>query len=138
MDVIHEELATILLGPIVLLINQHAGVGVTATRGCGTGIAGVRTLVADPVDVVGEGLDVVVNVGVEVRASLPVKTAALNHVEEMRNNAGFDDALAVFIEVNAPGIAGAFGEQFENVFGGMITPDAGIQACALAVRRAGF
>src|SRR5882672_6403074 len=98
----------------------------------------MRTFVADPMDVIGEGLDVVVNVRIEMRASLSFKAAALNHVKEMRDDTGFDDALAVFVEVDAPRIAGAFGEQFERVLGWMITPDTGVQAGAFAVWRAGF
>src|SRR5712672_1872904 len=98
----------------------------------------MRTFVADPMDVIGEGLDVFINVRIEMGAGLAFETAALNHVEEMRNDAGFDDALAVFVKVDAPGIAGAFGEQFENVFGGMITPDTRVEAGAFAVWRAGF
>src|SRR5689334_11520235 len=89
-------------------------------------------------DVVSEGLYVVIDVGIEMRAGLSFETAALNHVAEMRDDAGFNDALAVFVEINSPGIAGAFGKQFEDVFGGMIPPNAGVEARALAIGRAGF
>src|SRR5437667_2403993 len=56
----------------------------------------------------------------------------------MRNDAGLDETLAVLIEIYAPGIAGAFPEDLENVFGGMIAPYAGIDTGALLVGRAGF
>src|SRR4051812_2680600 len=56
----------------------------------------------------------------------------------MRDHAGFDVALAVFVEVNAPWVARPFGEKFKYAASGMITPDAGIDARAFAVGRAGF
>ena len=138
MNVVHEELAAIFFGPIVALINHQAGVRMAAARGAGAAVAGVRPLIAGPMNMIGNGFDVVVNVRIEMRAGLALVTAALNHVEQMRNDAGFDDALAVLVEIDAPRIAGAFGKQFEHMLGRMITPDAGVDARAFAVRRAGL
>jgi len=91
----------------------------------------MRTFVAGPVNVVGNGLDVVIDVRIEMRAGLAMVARTLNDVEQMRDNTGFNEALAVFIEINAPGIARAFGEKLEAVFGGVIAPDAGVEgACA--------
>src|SRR5256885_235623 len=61
-------------------------------------------------------------IDVEMLAALPLETPALNHVPEVRNHAGLDETLAVFVEVNAPRIARAFCKHFEDVFGGMIPP----------------
>src|SRR5260370_31689293 len=44
----------------------------------------------------------------------------------------------MLIEIYARGIAGAFPEDLENVFGGMIAPNPGVDAGALLVGRAGF
>ena len=54
----------------------------------------------------------------------------------MRDDAGFDEGLAVLVEVEAPGVAGAVGEDLEDVPGRMIAPDAGVDRHALVVRRA--
>src|ERR1043166_5447741 len=73
-----------------------------------------------------------------MRAALPRVARALNHVEEMRNDARLDEALAVLVEVHAPRIARAFGENFELMLRGMITPHRGIDPLALCFRRAGL
>src|SRR5262249_37659236 len=49
-----------------------------------------------------------------------------------------DERLAVFVEVQAPGIAGAVGEDLEFVPGWMIAPDAGVDRHAILVGRAGL
>src|SRR5262245_3172867 len=88
-------------------------------------------------NVIGDRLDVVVDVGVEMRSGLAGEPAALNHVEQMGNNAGFDNALAILVKIDAPRIAGALGEDFEFMSHGMIPPNARVDASALAVWRAG-
>src|ERR1043165_5428068 len=88
--------------------------------------------------VVGDRFDFVVGIWVERIARLTFITATLDHVEEMRDHARFDLALAKFVKVNSPRIACAFGKKFEDVASGMITPDAGVDACAFALGRAGL
>src|SRR5437588_13107494 len=105
----------------------------TAARRSGARIGSVRSLVANPMDMIRDGFDVLVSVGVEMGAGLALKTSALNHVEQMRDDAGFDEALAIFVEINSPGVAGAFAKKLKNVFGGMIARHAGVDARALAV-----
>ena len=68
--------------------------------------------------------------------SLALDARYLDHVPEMRYDAHLGEELAVFVEVNAPGIAAALGEHFEHVPGGVIAPDARIHPLALAFRRA--
>ena len=82
---------------------------------------------------VGDRLDVVVGVGVEVLARLPLVTAALGDVVEVRDDAGGDDHLPVLVEVDAPGVARAVGEDLEDVPGRMVPPDAGVDRRALVV-----
>ena len=77
---------------------------------------------------VGDRLDVVVGVGIEVLPGLPLIPAALNHVIQVRNHAGGEEGLAVVVEIDAPGIAGAVGEDFEFVPRRVIAPDAGVDA----------
>ena len=62
--------------------------------------------VAHIVQVVGNRLDVLKRVGVEVLAPLPVIAAPLDHVPQMRNHAGGNEGLALVVEVHAPRIAG--------------------------------
>src|SRR5688572_6240724 len=89
-------------------------------------------------NMVGDGFDIVVNVRIEVRTRLPMITPALDHVEQMRNDTGLNETLASLVKVDSPGIAGAFGKYFEDFFGGMITPYAGIDASPFAVGRSRF
>ena len=62
MDVVHEKLAAIFRGPVVTLINHQARVRVAAAHRAAARITGVRTFVAGVVDMVGNGLDVFINV----------------------------------------------------------------------------
>src|SRR3954469_1770400 len=70
-----------------------------------------------------------------MRARLPLVAAALDDVIAVRNDAGFDEGLAAVIEIEAPRIAGAVGEDFENVTRRMIAPNCRVHRHALSVRR---
>ena len=63
---------------------------------------------------IGDRLDVVVGVRIEVGAPLPLVAGALDDVEQMRNHAGRQKRLAVVVEVDAPGIAGAVAKDLER------------------------
>src|SRR5258706_765387 len=56
----------------------------------------------------------------------------------MRNDTGFDDALAMLVEINPPGVAGPFGEQFEDVPGRVIAPHSRINVGSFTVGGAGL
>ena len=96
----------------------------------------VVPLVAGVVAVVGDGLDVVVGVGVEVLAGLPLVAGAGNDVKDVRDDAGGGEEVAILVVVEAPGVAGAVGKDFELVPDGVIAPDAGVERDALVGRRA--
>ena len=68
-------------------VDHRAGVGVAAAGRIRSAVAGVRPLVADLVHVVGDRLDVVVGVRVEVLAGLPLVSRALDDVVEVRDDA---------------------------------------------------
>jgi len=95
-------------------------------------------VVADVVQVIGDGLDVVEHVFVEVLAALALVTAALDHVVEVRNHAGGDESLTVLVEIDAPRIRRAPGEDLELTPRRMEAPHAAIDRSALAVRAAGL
>ena len=84
---------------------------------------------------IGDGLDVVVRVGIEVLARLPLVAPALDHVIEVRDDAGRDDHLAAGVEVDAPGVARAVGEDLEDVAGRVVAPDARVDRRAIGVGR---
>src|SRR5262249_37085401 len=60
------------------------------------------------------------------------------HVKRVRHDAGFDEALTMLVEIDAPGITGAIGKHFEGVLCRMIAPHAGVDGCAVLVRSARF
>ena len=62
---------------------------------------------------------------------------ALDAVVEMGGDAGGEEELAGFVEVDAPGIGGADGEGLELLFLRVITPDGAAQLDALALGSAG-
>src|SRR5205807_4477445 len=93
---------------------------------------------ASPMHMIRKCFDVVINIGVEMRSRLTMVMASLRDMEQMRNYARFHDALAMLVEIYAPGIAGAFAEKLEDMFGGMIPPDAGIDGRAFVVGRPGL
>src|SRR4051812_26296179 len=87
---------------------------------------------------VGNGFDVVENVRIIMLAALALISRTLNHVPEMRNHAGLDEALAVLVKVHSPGIAGALRKALKNMFCGMIAPHSGSNRCAFTIGRTRF
>src|SRR5262249_2555787 len=64
--------------------------------------------------------------------------SAGDHVPEMANDAVGEEALAVFVEVEAPGIGGAVADDFEDLARRMIAPDAAVDLHAVLFRRSGL
>jgi hypothetical protein len=120
------------------LIDHAAGVGVAAAERVGLEAVADVPLVAGVVAVVGDGFDVIVGVGVEVQAALPLVAGAGNDVKEVGNDTGGGEEVAVLVVVEAPGVAGAVGEDFELVADGVITPDAGVEGDSLIRGGAGL
>ena len=126
------------VGPGAALVDHRAGVGVAAARRRSDRPLPRVRVGADVVAVVGDRLDVVVGVRVEVRPGLPLVPAALDHVVEVRDHAGGEEGLAVLVEVDAPGVARAVGEDLELVLRRVIAPDPGVDRDAVLVGRAGL
>src|SRR5262249_19065371 len=137
-DVADENLAAIIRGPIVTLINHQPRMSMTATSRIRTAVARVRTFVARIMHMIRTNLDIVINKRIEVRTSLPGETPALHQVEQMRNPARLTEKLPMPIKINAPRVARSFRKNFKNLLRRMISPDAGIDMRALAIRCAGF
>src|SRR5262249_236767 len=98
-------------------------------------VSRVRPLRANPVDVVGNRLDVVVDVWSEMLAGLPLVSGTLDDLVKMLNHAGRDERVAVVIEGKAPRIAGPLSKHFKHVGHGMKSPDTSIQFDAFRVGR---
>ena len=75
-----------------------------------------------------------VEMRVEVLAEHPLEVGAGDDVEEVRDHAVGDERLAVVVEVEAPGIGGAVGDDLEDLAGRVIAPDAAVDRHALARR----
>ena len=85
------------------------------------------------VRVVGDCLDVVVGVGIEMLASLALVAGAGQDVVEMRDHAGRVEELAARIVIEAPRIARALGEDLEDMARRVKAPDTGIDLHALRI-----
>ena len=95
-------------------VYHSAGVGMAAAGRVGPAVAAVR-VGPEVMPVVGDRLDVVIGVWIEMLACLALVPAALDHVIEMRDDARGDEHLPAGIEVDAPGVARAVCEDFEDV-----------------------
>src|SRR5579871_1423388 len=68
-----------------------------------------------------------------MRAGLALITAALNHVEAVGNDAGFDKELAILVVIQAPGVTGTFRKDFKSMLDRMESPDAGVDLGAFII-----
>src|ERR1041384_3471598 len=128
MDVAHEDGAAILLGEQVGEVDHGAGVGVTAA-GVGIGLARagfgpVFPASAGVVQVINDRTNLAVDVGVEVVAVHALVVSAGDDMEDMWHDRGSNEGIAQVVPVDAPGIAGAFADVFEDALGGMVAPHA--------------
>jgi len=114
MDVVHEDCVPILVGPRSALVDHRTGVRMPTARIARAAVASVRRS-ANIVPVVGNRLNIGVCVRIKMLARLPLISGALNHVIQVRDDAGRAKRLAMVIEINAPRIAGALGKNFEHV-----------------------
>ena len=126
-----EDGTAVFFGPGYALIDHAAGVGVAAAERVGLEAVADVPLVAGVVPVVGDGFDVVIGVRVEVQAALPLVAGTRNDVQEVGDDAGGGEEVAVLVVVEAPGVGGAVGIDFELVADGVITPDAGVERDSL-------
>ena len=136
-DVAHEKLIAIRVGPTAAEVDHQAAVGVAPAGAVGLVVAAVG-IRAEVVEMIGDRLDVVVGVGVEMLTTLPMIPRPLNDVKRMRNHARLDEGLAAVVEVEAPRIAGALGEGLEDMPRRMIAPDCRVHRDPFRRRRAGF
>ncbi len=83
---------------------------------------------------VGDRLDVVIGVGIEVGPGLPFVPSPLDHLVQVGDHAGGLERLAVLVEVDAPGVARPVGKDLELMLRRMIAPDPGVDRKPLGHR----
>ena len=137
-DVEKERAAAVFGREVVAVVDGEAAVGVTAAEVFRLAVPGVG-IVTGVVFVVGDGVEVVVNVGIEVPKGIALAQVitALDDVPEVGDHAGFAEPVAVFVVVEAPGIGGAVGENFEGFPDRVETPVGAIERGAVLGRGAG-
>src|SRR5438128_2561480 len=114
---------SILVRPRAALVDHCAGVGMAATRVARSTVSRMGRP-SDVMPMVGDRLNFAVGEGIERLARLPLISGALNHVVQVRNDAGRAERLPIFVESNAPGIARTFGKYLELVLRRVISPKA--------------
>ena len=120
MDVVEEELVAPFGGESAAEVDHRAGVG--------------GFLIAAPCD----RLDVIVRMDVRMRAGLALVAGALDGMPHVRDDAGFEEGLAVVVPIHAPLVAAAFAPAFEDLAGRVEAPDGTFDEDAFAGRRAGL
>jgi hypothetical protein len=73
-------------------------------------------------NVISDGLNVLINIKIKMGSSLPLKTPSLNHVEQMWNNTRLNHTLTILVKVNSPRIAGSFSKYLKFMSYRVVTP----------------
>ena len=88
--------------------------------------------------VLGNGLDVIINMGIKMLSSLSMKAPALHNVPKVWNYAGGNESLSSIIKVYPPWVTSTPAKHFEFFLGGMVAPHASVDALTFAIRCSGF
>ena len=96
-----------------------------------------RTAMRGAMAMIGDGLDIIEDVRIDVAAALTVIDAAGDDMPEMRDHAGGDEDLAVVIKVHSPRIAEAVRDDFKAVLRWMVTPNTTINVLTIFDRNLG-
>ena len=98
----------------------------------------VRSTCIILVYVLGDGFDVIINMGIKMLSSLSMKASALHYVPKVWDYAGGNESLSSIIEVYPPWITSTPAKDFEFFLGGMIAPHASVDALTFAIRCSQF
>src|SRR5690606_41394700 len=90
---------------LIAQVEHRAGMGMSAPGSCRPEVSGMRALVAQPMYVIGDGLDIVISIGVEMLPTLAVVSCALNHVEHVWDNTYRSKCMTVIVERQPPRVA---------------------------------
>jgi len=133
-----EEVAAVLLGPVLALVDHHADVGVAAAELVGGTVAGFGPVAFRvEVPVVGMHVEVLVGVGIGVDGVGADVAGSGDAVPEVAVDGVDEEEFAVFVPIMAPGIGGAAVEGFEDLALGVVAPDGAAEGDAVVVGGAG-
>src|SRR4051812_43012617 len=114
MRVAHEHGAAIFSGEGITQVEGQACVGMAAAGdGIGCAASAFGPVAATPVEVIAGGIDLPVNMRIEIVSLHPLVMSALDHMPEVGDDVVGHEHLAMFVVIQAPGIGGAFGEALE-------------------------
>src|SRR5690606_37016498 len=103
-----------------------------------TRISRMRTRITDPMHMVCDRFDVIVNIWIEMLPGLSNVPSTLNHMVQMRNDTCGNESMPVLIKVQPPGIAGPPGKNLKLMRHRMKPPDAGIEGNPICFVRPWF
>ena len=83
---------------------------------------------------VGNRLDVVVEIRIEMLTTLALIPSALNDVPQVWNHARSNEGLSTVVEVNSPRFTGSACEDIKHVPRRVVTPDRSVNRNSLRVR----
>ena len=104
MNIRHEEFVMVLLGKEVCQIDAS------------TSMSRAVTMIYD-------GLNVGIDVGMNVFSSLSMEETTLDDMKGMGNDTGRDKGLSIVVKVQSPRVAETMGHDFETLLDRMVTED---------------
>src|SRR4051794_40194385 len=106
MDIIHDDLVPVFSRPRATEIDHRAAVRVAAARCAGAAIPRMRRG-GGVMQMIRARLNIFEHEGIEMLSRLPLVMCTLDNVEEVRDDTGGDERLALVVEVDTPRVAGA-------------------------------
>src|SRR5680860_64377 len=133
-DIVHENGVVIFFWPCIAPQIYHStGMGVAATGRRGPKITGMGATVSQIMHVVGNGLDIIIGIGIEMLPPLSLIPRPLNDMVHMGNNANGDKGMSIVVKIYSPRVTGTFGKDLELMSGRMVAPYRGIQLRTLFI-----
>jgi hypothetical protein len=122
-DTIHEYIPFIFFWPsIATQINHCSGMSMSTSCRCGSKVPSMRTSIPYPVNMVCNGLDIVIGIRVKMLPSLSVIAGSLYHMEQMGDYTYSRKGMAIFVEVDSPGITGSLRKNLKLMTYWMVPP----------------
>src|SRR5690606_34741743 len=123
-----EETRVPVKSPVLVTPVQHGTrVRMSPAGGRRAEVTGVRSGVTHPVDVVRDGIDVGVGIGVEMLSGLTTIPGSLNDMVQMRDHTYRNKGVAVIVECDTPGVTGPVRENFKLMPGWVIAEHPGVK-----------
>src|SRR5690606_35130820 len=134
-EVQREHRVTVAIGPIIALVDHQSAMGMAAaSRGGGVahGQANVAPFLSGvTVNMVGRLSDESVKMWIEIGAVHSLVVSARHEVPQMADHGVDEKHLAMPVEIEAPRVGRAMGDDFEDAARRVIAPDTAIHTLAL-------